>query len=121
MGFQDMETSENLGRAIGQALRGENSILIASTDLTHMENQTSASVKDRGVIERIISFDEKALQKWVRDKRVSMCGYGPVSTAIVASKMLGAKKTEILSYHTSGEITGDLSAVVGYLAAKIIK
>jgi hypothetical protein len=50
-----------------------------------------------------------------------MCGYGPVSAALVASKLLGAIKAEILSYSTSGDITGDASSVVGYAAAKITR
>ena len=57
----------------------------------------------------------------MRSHRVTMCGYGPVSAAIVASKMLGAEKAELLAYHTSGDVTGDHSAVVGYAAAKITR
>jgi AmmeMemoRadiSam system protein B len=34
---------------------------------------------------------------------------------------MGASRAEILSYSTSGDITGDASAVVGYAAAKITK
>ena len=119
MGFQDLETSREVGRALAETLKGKNSLIIASTDLNHMEPQPSAEPKDRGVIERILSMDEAALQNWVRSRRVSMCGYGPVSAAIVASKMLGARKAELLSYHTSGDVTGDLSSVVGYAALKI--
>ncbi|MCW3992522.1 MAG: AmmeMemoRadiSam system protein B, partial [Candidatus Bathyarchaeota archaeon] len=121
MGFQDLETSREVGRAIAEAMKGRNVLIIASTDLTHMESQSSANVKDRGVIERILSLDEAALQEWVRSKRVSMCGYGPVSVALVASKMRGAKKAELLAYTTSGDVTGDLSAVVGYASIKITR
>jgi hypothetical protein len=121
MGFQDLETSKEVGRSIAKVIEGRNALIIASTDLTHMEPQSSANVKDHGVIERILSLDEDALQEWVRSKRVSMCGYGPVSAAIVASKLLGAKKTEFLAYNTSGDVTGDLSAVVGYAAIKITR
>lgn len=121
MGFQDLETSREVGRAIAEAMEGRDVLIIASTDLTHMESQSSANVKDRGVIERILSLDEAALQEWRRSKRVSMCGYGPVSVAIVASKLLGAKKAELLAYTTSGDVTGDLSAVVGYASIKITR
>jgi AmmeMemoRadiSam system protein B len=119
MGFQDRETSMEVGHAVAKAVMGRDALIIASTDLTHMEPQSSANAKDRGVIERIVSLNEAALQEWVRSQRVSMCGYGVVSAAIVASKLLGAHEAELLSYHTSGEVTGDLSAVVGYAAAKI--
>lgn len=121
MGFQDLETSREVGRALAEVLEGRNGIIMASTDLTHMEPQSSANEKDRGVIERILSMDEAALQEWVRSRRVTMCGYGPVSATIVASKLLGAEKAELLSYQTSGDVTGDLSSVVGYAALKITR
>jgi AmmeMemoRadiSam system protein B len=121
MRFQDLETSGKIGRAIAEASEGKDVLILASTDLTHMESKSSAEAKDRGVLDRIASLDEAALQNWVRSQRVSMCGYGPVSAALVASKLMGASKAEILSYSTSGDITGDASAVVGYAAAKITK
>ena len=121
MGYQDLETSRKVGKAIAEASAGKDVLILASTDLTHMESKSSAAVKDSGVIDRIASMDEASLQQWVRSQRVSMCGYGPVSATLVASKMLGASKAEILSYTTSGDITGDASAVVGYAAAKITR
>ena len=121
MGFQDLETSREVGRAVAEVASGQNILLLASTDMTHMESQSSANAKDRGAIERIVSMDEAALQKWVRSRRMSMCGYGPVSAALVASKKMGANKAEFLAYQTSGDITGDHSAVVGYMAAKITR
>ena len=121
MGFQDLESSREVGRAVAEAVRGADVVVVASTDLTHQEPQASANRKDRIVIESILSMDETALQERVRASRISMCGYGPVSAAIVASKMLDAKGTELLAYHTSGDVTGDYSAVVGYAAAKITR
>lgn len=121
MGFQDLETSRKVGRAIAKASSGKDVLFLASTDLTHMESKQSATTKDRGILDQIISMNEVALQKWVQAQRVSTCGYGPVSAVLVASKLLGAKKAEILSYSTSGDITGDTTSVVGYAAAKITK
>jgi len=48
-----------------------------------------------------------------------MCGFGPVNAAIIYSKQMGAEEVEVLKYATSGDITGDKSAVVGYAAAVI--
>lgn len=121
MGFQDLESSREVGRAVAEAVGGADVVIVASTDLTHQEPQASANRKDRLVLESILSLDEAALQERVRSHRVTMCGYGPVSAAIVASKMLGAEKAELLAYHTSGDVTGDHSAVVGYAAAKITR
>lgn len=119
MGFQDLESSREVGRAVAKAVKEADAVVIASTDITHQEPQASANRKDRMVIESILSLDEAALQERVRANRISMCGYGPVSAAIVASKMLGAERAELLAYHTSGDVTGDYSAVVGYAAAKV--
>lgn len=43
-----------------------------------------------------------------------MCGYGPVMTAILVSKMSDKNSCEILAYRTSGDVTGDFTSVVGY-------
>lgn len=119
--FQDLESSREVGRAIADAAKQEDVVIIASTDLSHYEPQATAKRKDSMVIESILSLDEAALQQRVNTNRISMCGYGPVSAAIHASKILGATKAELLAYHTSGDITGDYSAVVGYAAAKITR
>jgi AmmeMemoRadiSam system protein B len=121
MGFQDLETSRNVGSAIAEASKGRNVIIIASTDMTHQESQESATRKDRLVLDAIERLDEESVQNAVAENHITMCGYGPVSAAIVASKLLGADKAEILSYHTSGDITGDRGAVVGYASAKLTR
>ena len=43
-----------------------------------------------------------------------MCGYAPTVSLISAAKELGAKSAELVKYQTSGDTTGDYSAVVGY-------
>ncbi len=121
MGFQDLETSRNVGEAIAKAAQGRNIIVIASTDMTHQEPYESASRKDHLVLAALANLDEVGVQEIVRMHHMTMCGYGPVSAAIVASKKLGAKRGEILSYHTSGDITGDRGAVVGYASAKLTR
>jgi AmmeMemoRadiSam system protein B len=121
MGFQDLRTSREIGRTIAESVAGMDALILASTDLTHMETKESAKGKDQGVIERIESMNEEALQSWVRSQRVSMCGYGPVSTTLAATKRLGATKAQLLAYSTSGDITGDTSMVVGYASAIITR
>ncbi len=49
-----------------------------------------------------------------------MCAYAPAAVMIVAAKELGAGDAELVRYQTSGDTTGDYSAVVGY-AGIIIK
>jgi len=47
-----------------------------------------------------------------------MCGYGPVAVMIIASKILGASKAELLKYGTSYEVQPS-SSCVGYGAIAI--
>jgi hypothetical protein len=121
MMMQDLTTSCEVGEAISNAVGSSNAVIIASSDMTHYENQTDASKKDRLVIEQILSLDEEALQETVESENVSMCGYGPVTAAIRAARVLGAKDASLLSYKTSGDMTGDTSSVVGYASISMTK
>jgi AmmeMemoRadiSam system protein B len=109
---QDIETARIVGKSIGQA--GENLIVIASSDLTHYEPHSLAMEKDSSVIEAIIALDEEELYERCERLGCTMCGYGPVAAAIVASKEMKGKKASLLKYATSGDTSGDFSRVVGY-------
>jgi MEMO1 family protein len=121
MMMQDLETSLEVGKAIGQALKGEDAIIIASSDMTHYESAEAAKRKDHLATDAVLALDETKLQETVQSERISMCGHGPVASMILASKILDAKSARLLGYSTSGDITGDNSGVVGYLAASISK
>lgn len=109
---QDIETSRVLGKAIAQA--GNNIVIIASSDFTHYEPQSTAIEKDTSMIDAITNLDEEELYKRRALLNSTMCGFGPVASAIVAAKEMGAKTASLLKYATSGDSTGDFSRVVGY-------
>ena len=88
--------------------------IIASSDMTHYESQTSASHKDEEAIKAILKLSETELLETIERLSVSMCGYIPAVVTIMAAKNLGAKRASLISYQTSGDITGDYSSVVGY-------
>ncbi len=121
MGYQDLVTSRDLGQAIHESTVSESVIIVASSDLNHMESRKESNRKDKFVLEAIEAMDEAMLQDSVKRERISTCGYGPVSATLVASKLGGAKSAEILSYYTSGDIIGDNRSVVGYASAKITR
>lgn len=92
----------------------EKIMLIASSDMTHYESDKSARSKDQQAISAILELDEDKLLERVERLDISMCGYVPVTIALVAAKELGAKEARLIKYQTSGDVTGDNSAVVGY-------
>ena len=120
--MQDLQTTTEVGQAIAQTSQelGKDVVVVASTDFTHYKPQDVASSTDHQVLEAIKVLDEQAMMERVQELNVTMCGFGTVASAIVESKILKAEKAEILKYATSGDITGDYSAVVGYASAVII-
>ena len=121
MMMQDLETSRDVGEAIAKAAVEKNVLIIASTDMSHYEQHEVAEKKDRLAIEAMLRLDAEELQSTVVSNRISMCGYGPTSAAIIASQKLGATKSRLLSYKTSGDLTGDYSRVVGYVSLALVK
>ena len=113
---------QELGRAVAAAIKDFRSdvLIVASTDMSHYISQESAKKKDFLAIGRALELDPHGLFDIVRGHDISMCGFQPTVAALVAAKELGASKGELVKYQTSGDVTGDLSAVVGYAGIRII-
>ena len=119
--IQDLESSRDIGLAVSKVLSGKNALVIASTDMTHYESQKSAEEKDKMAIDAVTKLDEERYYSLVESYNISTCGYGPTVAAITAAKRLGAREGQLLCYRTSGDITGDFSAVVGYASIAFMK
>ncbi|MDH7511693.1 MAG: AmmeMemoRadiSam system protein B [Clostridiales bacterium] len=118
-GFEDLD---ELAAALVAGLNecGQESLIVASTDMSHYVSQETARLKDFLAIERILALDAKGLYAIVREEDISMCGHQPTAAAILAAKTMGATKAELVRYETSGETTGDYGEVVGYAGLRII-
>ena len=113
---------KEVGREIATAVKelGREVVIIASSDMSHYEPQASAQKKDTQAIGAILKLDEDELLKRVAEFNITMCGYAPTVSLIVAARELGATGAELVKYQTSGDVIGDFSSVVGY-AGIIIK
>ena len=115
---QKRETAFDLGNAISETIMEKDSpnstLLLASSDFTHYEPNSEAHRKDGELIKTILALDVNRFYTVLERLNVSACGYGAIATMMVAAKNLGATRGELLKYATSGDITGDMSAVVGY-------
>ncbi|MCJ7664579.1 MAG: AmmeMemoRadiSam system protein B, partial [Desulfobacterales bacterium] len=121
MGQQDLATCEELGRAIAEVIKGRNALVIASTDLSHFHPYDTAKALDQVVQDRVNAFDPEGLSKELGQGSCEACGGGPVVAVMLAARALGADKGEVLHYANSGDVTGDRSSVVGYMAAALSK
>lgn len=119
--MQDFESCSEVGRTIAANVNGKNALIIASTDMTHYEPHEMAEKKDRKALAALEKLDEKEFYSTIESQYISACGYGPVVALVIAAKIMGAKKGKILCYQTSGDVTGDYSAVVGYASVAFSK
>jgi AmmeMemoRadiSam system protein B len=116
MGMQDEETAIEVGQEITEAMRkvDKKIVIIASSDFTHYKPDKIARENDKYYIESILNMDIPGFYQRLQKRDASVCGYGPIAAMLAAAKSLGAKKATLLNYSTSGDATGDVSAVVGY-------
>ncbi len=118
-----LETCKALGRALAGAITEREAIsagkpgsilIVASSDMSHYEEASAAREKDLLAIERILQLDPEGLYRVVRERGITMCGYGPVTAMLAACTLLGATRAELVRYGNSGEASGDYEKVVGY-------
>lgn len=121
MGDQRAEFCVRLGERLAQVLRGTNSLLIASTDLSHYHAYEDAEALDEAVIRTIARGDAERLLEDLAADRVEACGGGPTAAVLLAARALGARSVTILHHCNSGDITGDRANVVGYVSAAITR
>ena len=125
MGHQSRETIEALAHALADGLTSRRALLVASTDLSHYFEARVAARLDGEVCDCIAAFDpERLLNIFERypdaDRgRYVGCGIGPAISVMMAARALGARDARVLRYAHSGEVSGDLECVVGYLAAAL--
>ncbi len=112
--------AERLAEELLEAIEelGKDAIIIASTDMTHYEPHDIAVKKDLDTFEIIKTLDHEQLFRFITENNVSMCGPLGVMVLMIIAKKNGGPTPELLKYATSGEITGDKEAVVGYLSAR---
>lgn len=108
-----------LGEALADVLRGQDALLVASTDLSHFYDAETAARLDRAVTDRITDFDPEGLLEVLETGKGHACGGGPTVAVMLAARALGADRATLLKYATSGDITGDYHRVVGYAAAAL--
>jgi hypothetical protein len=117
MGYQTRETATSLSNALAAVLRARSVLLVASTDLSHYHDAPTASRLDGVVIDHVRRFDADGLQDALDAQPEHACGGGPTVAVMRAARALGARDAAVLAYGDSGDVSGDKSSVVGYMAA----
>jgi AmmeMemoRadiSam system protein B len=133
MGYQTRATAFALGDALAAVIteaesrsRGGPSgppgtdgrvLLVASSDLSHYHDARTAADMDATVLRRVEQLDADGLMDMLEEEPHHACGGGPMVSVMRAARRLGATRARILRYADSGDVSGDKSSVVGYMAA----
>jgi hypothetical protein len=117
MGRQTAETASALAETLGTVLAGRAALLVASTDLSHYHDAKTAGALDRVILDHVSRFDADGLQEALNRRPDHACGGGPLVAVMRAARILGAEQARVLHYADSGDVSGDKSSVVGYMAA----
>jgi len=113
-------------RALGDALAalhepGEQTLLVASSDLSHFYSDAEARALDETMLRHIVAFDPRGVITADRKGEAFACGHGAIAAVLFAARALGADKVTVVGYATSAESSGDYGRVVGYGAAVITR
>jgi len=125
MGYQTRDTILGCADALTRLGTDRRVLFVASTDLSHYFDATRAVDLDRRVQECVSRFDPDRLLEIFEQYpegergRFVACGGGPAIAVMLAARARGARHGRVLKYMHSGEISGDNSGVVGYLAGAI--
>ena len=120
LGAHRYDYAEEIGRAIAEVMRTERDVaILASSDLNHYEDQSATLRKDQLAIDQVLARNPAELWRVVDEYDVSMCGFIPTTTMLIATNTLGATESRLIKHATSGDVNGDYSHVVGYAALLI--
>ena len=116
LGTVRFEQLAEVGEGLARVLKNSNDdvLLLTTSDLNHYEDDATTRIKDHKAIEQLLALEPRKLYDTCRNEEISMCGLGPAVAMLTALNALGAKKTELVKYATSADVSGDRTAVVGY-------
>jgi len=116
VGFNDYSSCRNLGLSLATAIRkyGQEVLIIASSDMSHYQPAEVARHEDNLAIQEVLKMNPEGMYSIVKGRGISMCGIIPATIMLVAAIEMGATKSELIRYATSGEVSGDFDQVVGY-------
>jgi AmmeMemoRadiSam system protein B len=116
LGTGQFDLLEAFGLALATVILAQSDpvLIVASSDMNHYENDEITRRKDASAIEQILALDPRGLFDVIKKENISMCGFGPTVTMLTAARRLGTPSAELVSYATSGDVSGDREMVVGY-------
>lgn len=121
MGDQSYENSRALGVALAKLIHGPDTLIVASSDLSHYHPYDEAVKIDHKTLNALQQWDYFSMSTNFQERIWEACGGAPIVAAMIAAERMGANEARVLKYANTGDVTGDHSRVVGYSADIFLK
>jgi AmmeMemoRadiSam system protein A len=121
MGDQSYESSRALGVALAKLIQGGDTLIVASSDLSHYHPYDEAVTIDHKTLNALEEWDYFSMSRNFQTRTWEACGGAPIVAAMIAAERMGATQAKVLKYANSGDTSGDRSRVVGYSADVFVK
>ena len=115
---QNHTNALRLAQTIYQAQKKLNKkiLIIASSDFSHFVTPKIGQEKDQYVLDKIRQWDAPGVEQVIREKHISVCGYGPIMTLMEYAKMVSQQpEVRILKKGNSGDVIPS-NEVVDYVS-----
>ena len=106
---------------LAELLRGKKVLLVASTDLSHFYDESTANAFDKVMLNHMTNFSPDGVLQGEADQDGFACGSGALAMVLWTAKALGANQVTLLDHSTSAKASKDTSSVVGYGALAITR
>ncbi|MGI6393455.1 MAG: AmmeMemoRadiSam system radical SAM enzyme [bacterium] len=117
---EDEKTLEKAGVTIANLIKADskNTLVVASTDMSHYHPYDEAVKIDKFTISVVESGDYAKLKKFVQSKKCELCGHDSLISFFTAMKELKAGKGRLTKYENSGDAVprSKSEGVVGYMS-----
>ncbi len=115
MGDPDPRVCRDLAVALNKLIGTRDDVLILiSSDMSHYYTYDVANSMDALTLNAIKAIDPEKFFEGCISRKMEMCGFVPVTTALIYAKLRGITQVEVLKHANSGDTSGDKSRVVGY-------
>jgi len=113
---------KKIAEAVVNICENKKVLIIASSDMSHFPDYSTAYKVDKKMLKAIQSFNPKKvlqtnktiMQQGYNSLDCTLCGLNALVITMLAVKELDADKARILPYANSGDISGNRERVVGY-------
>ncbi|MBN2103105.1 AmmeMemoRadiSam system protein B [bacterium] len=122
VGHNHVNDVEDMVSGLVEILHDQSALLVASSDMHHMNDYDAVKLNDTMVVDALKTYDLTNIRDVLSSSGCSVCGRVPISVVLETAKRLGAMNIQVLSQTNSADVIGSYipgQYTVGYLSAAV--